>query len=501
MVFVAFVPLLRIAQRSERAVAAVVGVSAGVATYATVFSWLPQTLTHLPSLSSKSAWTLSIAGVVYHAMQLGLFAVGIAMLSRLLPAIGAHPMQRSLLAMGMVSAALWVALEWAYPVAIPWSLGDTLAPNRWLRQAADIGGVHGLAFAIIFVNAGVTFALDATLPGLARARALAGAAIVLAVLIAYGGWQLGRERRSSDDLGIRVGVVQGAISAEASRGEGAVVRAWDTYERLTNRLFAESTPIDLIVWPETTLEVDLRADDWYRDRLERLAAQRDRAIVVGALDRSGEPPAEFNSTYAFTSPSGRYAGAMRPPQIYHKMFLLPWAEYLPGGDWLPILHRWRTTGEFKAGSQQTIFVFDRSVEGRVGPVLAAPSICSDVVKPGWFNPIVRAGATVLINLTDDSWFAGTAAPDLHFQRARMRAVETRRWLVRASNSGSSAFLDPTGDVVASLPFGVTGTLAHSVFLSDGLTLYVRFGDWIVLLSTILVVVTVVRWAARPRLDR
>src|SRR5262249_21531644 len=76
--------------------------------------------------------------------------------------------------------------------------------------------------------------------------------------------------------------------------------------------------------------------------------------------------------------------------------------------------------------------------------------------------------------------------------ATMRAVETRRWLVRASNSGISAFIDPAGDVVASIPFGVASTLTHSVTPSQQLTPYVRFGDWIVGVSMVIVAVSLVR---------
>ena len=116
----------------------------------------------------------------------------------------------------------------------------------------------------------------------------------------------------------------------------------------------------------------------------------------------------------------------------------------------------------------------------------APSICFEAVLPGASNELARAGAEVLVNQTDDSCFAATLGPALHLDASRLRAVETRRWRVRASNSGVSAVIDPSGAVVASLPFGVVGTLAESVERRQELTPYVRYGDWVVGVSELIV---------------
>jgi len=116
----------------------------------------------------------------------------------------------------------------------------------------------------------------------------------------------------------------------------------------------------------------------------------------------------------------------------------------------------------------------------------APSICFEAIRPAAFNDLVRRGAALLVNLTDDSWFASPAAAAQHLELARLRAVETGRWLARASNSGISAFVDPSGRVVGALPFGVRGTLWQTVETGGAPTPYVRHGDWILLLCAGLV---------------
>jgi apolipoprotein N-acyltransferase len=490
-VFVALVPLLA-ASGGGVPGAMVAGAMTGAAAYALGLGWLPATLTRFHPMPPLAAWLLFVGVVLYHALQFAAFGAGAALVTR--------PTQRKTTVDQRPAAvliagwgAVWVLVEWSFPMVLPWSLGDALAPDRLLRQAADLGGVHGLAFLIVVVNGAVVLGLDRRQPAPLRRRGFAVALGVVGLILLYGAVQIAREmpNANSPEDSIGVGIIQGAIPAEESHGGDAVLHAWDTYAQMTNRLLAQpaAAPLDVVIWPETTLGTYLRTDDWYRERLERLATQSGRTLIVGALDHSDEPAAVFNSAFAFAPGDRHDSGAMSRLQIYHKMLLLPWGEYLPGGRWSSMLRRWRTTGEFSAGAERSTFALGRLAAGEMPPVLAAPSICAEVLQAGWFNPLVQAGAAVLINLTDDGWFAGTAAPDLHFQLARIRAVETRRWLVRASNSGMSAVIDPTGEIMASVPVGRAGTIGYRVLPSDRITPYVRFGEWMVWISLAIVVLT------------
>ena len=107
----------------------------------------------------------------------------------------------------------------------------------------------------------------------------------------------------------------------------------------------------------------------------------------------------------------------------------------------------------------------------------ASSICFEALYPGFNNQDLRRGATLLVNLSDDSRFGDTDAPYMHLNAARWRALEARRWLLRASNSGISAVIDPTGQVVASVPFGEAGALREIVHAETELTPFVRWGQW------------------------
>jgi len=171
---------------------------------------------------------------------------------------------------------------------------------------------------------------------------------------------------------------------------------------------------------------------------------------------------------------------------------VPFGEYIPAANWLPWLRGWRTTGAFEAGH-------DGVAPLPFAGSSAALAVCVEAIRPGAFNDQVRAGAGWLLNLTDDSWFASRRAAAQHLEMARLRAVETHRWLVRVSHSGASAIFDARGDLVAALPFGAAGALSHRIAMRRDLTWYVRGGDWPVAAAAVLWAVEIVRqWARRSR---
>jgi apolipoprotein N-acyltransferase len=261
------------------------------------------------------------------------------------------------------------------------------------------------------------------------------------------------------------------------------------------------------VWPETVLRIYLPQDTVYRRRIAALVRRLERPLLLGALDLPADGSGELNSAYLIQPLPETIDVAMRT-QIYHKTMLLPFGEYVPGVRWLPLVGRWRTTGQFVAGEARRPNMVlsrpkstdpQRNSQGRVTQF--APAICFEAVRPGAFNDRVRTGAQFLVNLTDDGWFGESVAPDQHLNATILRAVETRRWLVRASNSGVSAFIDPTGRIVDSLPFGAVGVLSSHIRVSTAQTWYVRGGNWPIVLSASVAVLGAIARSARPALDR
>jgi apolipoprotein N-acyltransferase len=455
LLFVSLVPLLLaidIAGRSSRPpslpAAAGAGWVAGLVFQAGLFDWLPAAIARLQQMDAARAYAWWALFVGYQALQLALFALGAAMLLRRLRREGGAGR------VGVIAAAVgswWVVVEWAFPVILPWPLGAILGPSRLLRQGADLAGAPGLAGLAVCINALLATAC-APAP---RRRALVLVTALLVATASYGALRARRADRPRRD-GLTVALVQGGGAPATQATPDAVEGDWRRYARLTRRAGRDA---DLVIWPETALRVYLRDQPALRRRTAALAAALGRPLLLGALDRAGIDR-EWNSAYLLQS------GV--PPQVYHKQLLVPFAEYVPALRWAPA--GWRTTGVFVTGSGAGAMALGRRLR-------LALSICVEAVHPGFFGPAVRGGAGLLVNLSDDTWFGSPRAAAQHLELTRLRAVETRRWMVRASGSGISAVVDPAGDVVARLPYGRVDALVYRVGTSGSTPLYSAAGRW------------------------
>jgi len=516
--FVALVPLLLALQGTRPQRAFLLGWVAGCAMHLLALSWIFPAIGRFQELSAAGSLGYFLLFVGYQALPFALFAVVIAWLESA-PEGGDSRIRPPRLISALIVASAWVIAEWLLPRIIPWNLGDALAPATWLRQAADLVGVYGMSFVIVLVNALLAQACTPTNVQYAvRARAFGAAAAVLALLVGYGIVRLSELAPASampaaNDI-VRVTIVQGNLPSGRKDLISANEAAWQTYSELS----VTGSGADLLVWPETVLRVYLRGDAAYRARLHDLALHLDTSLFVGALDVPLQPPGELNSGYLIQPrEAAKFVRVVAGPdhhndlQTYHKHWLLPFGEYVPGEFLLPVMNGWRTTGEFRHGGVGQLLTLTRHSDrtgaapvverGAGGSVGFAPSICFEAILPGVFNHTVRDGAGFLVNITDDGWFGDTAGPYQHLAAARLRAVETRRWLVRASNSGISAYVDPTGEIVASLGFGQTGVLSHGVELSHRLPPYVRFGNWPVWAAFVIVLAAAARKFAVANTNR
>lgn len=510
--FVALAPLLAATRRTTGTRTFALGWVAGLAYYLTTWRWMLPTIAGLQGISILAALPFFALFTAYHAVQLGLFAL----FAQCAFSRGQEPITRGPRAVKLPSpmgiAACWVLLEYAFPRVIPWYLADPIAASPTFRQLADVGGIYGVSFLLVLVNALVANAAISPMP--ARLRSAAAALVLVTGAGVYGQLRIAEwsplavsSKRTPDGAAIRVAVTQGDLPPAHSVDGSANLNAWRVYESLTreslDRTISESNTrslvskegrpgktsgVDLLVWPETTLRSYLREDGDLLNRADELVRRINTPLLTGALDRHVDGIHELNSAYLFVP------GEPVPPpreRIYHKRRLL-WF-----GERSPATLDWRTTGRFMPASQDDPVTLRLPVESRVpAEITFSPSICFEAVFPGAFNDAVRKGAMFLVNVTDDGWFGDTDEPYQHLNATVLRAVETRRWLVRASNSGISAFVDPTGEIVTSLPFGTRGVVTHSIQPSDEIPLYVHLGNWPVGVSFLLVASSV--WIKRLR---
>jgi apolipoprotein N-acyltransferase len=276
----------------------------------------------------------------------------------------------------------------------------------------------------------------------------------------------------------RISVIQGNISQQMKWDSAFKVATIDRYIALSRKA-AGSKP-HLIVWPETAMPFYFGYDAPLTSRVLkgiRLTAA-DYIISSPGFVRK-EDHVEYRNR-AFMLEAGRRNIA----DTYDKAHLVPFGEYVPLKKWLPFLGKLvAQVGDFSAGEKGANLKWREHSIGML--------ICYELIFPYLAREATRNGADLLVNITNDAWYGRTSAPFQHFSMAVFRAVENRRALARAANTGISGFVDPTGKIMAASPIFEEAALTAKIPLIRVSTLYTRFGDWFSLICVVLLLVTVV----------
>ena len=366
----------------------------------------------------------------------------------------------------------FVASEQVFPLLFPWFYAATVHPIPALVQLAELGGPILVALPLVAVNLAVAefvFARREARP--VRRKLLLALAAAPLVAVIYGVVRIGSvDARVARAPKGRVGLVQANMSLFGKRKEKA--EGLQRHLRLTHELSREG-PLELVVWSETSVmgAVDERAVGTALP--ERFSREIGVPALFGAVlvkPVSDEREYVFYNTAILTNAAGDVKGR------YDKQFLLAFGEYIPFGDTFPALYR--------ASPNSSRFTPGTSLQPLAdGAHEIATFICYEDIVPGFVNSIVRNGdPDLLVNLTNDAWFGDTTEPWIHLALAKMRAVEHRRYFVRSTNSGVSAFVDPVGRVVAHTDTFHARALASEVAWLRGSTVYGVLGDlpfWLV----------------------
>lgn len=384
----------------------------------------------------------------------------------------------------LVLPVAWVLVEWARTqgyFAFPWGTLGYLWLDTPAAQVADVVGVYGLS--LLATTAAALGAVPLVTPrqgrflSSGRASLLAPAAAVLLVIAAF---EVG-ERRAAHALPLALGdsqtgdgplralLVQGDLDAFgrlSSLREELEVQLELTRAAERERESAGGPPFDLVLWPEgAVLGYDLEGPGSGLVLRDISDAAPGANFVIGGRHRP-DAGGSFNSAYSIAGgqPLGRY----------DKHYLVPFGERWPFIESLPGVYAtvfsWLglpLLAGTAAGPGPTL------LPTAVGP--AAAFICYESVFPQVQRAMVAAGARVLLLITNDAWFAHGAGGEQHFAMGRLRAIETRRWLLRAGNDGITAVVDPRGEVTARLERRVPGFLAADFEAREEITPWVRYG--------------------------
>lgn len=385
-----------------------------------------------------------------------------------------------LVAMSILLAATWAVaswLTWYAPAKIrPW-----LFPFAWIALDAlrrfppysfqwdpvatafsgipallgslPLWGATGLSWAALAVGAG----LWATLRVQTRRSGMALAALAAAMTVAFG---LAAPAAHPQGAPVTVAALQPGTSLAEKWDPARSGEIFAGVVRLSRR--AAAAHAKLIAWPESAVPYDLERDPTYRRLVTGLARELDANIVlnsVGTLPNGG-----FTNSAYLVTPAGV------AERRYDKVHLVPFGEYVPFFARFAFARSLvREVGRFTPGHDVRPLTAGRF---RLGM-----AICFEIVFADHAAAEVRRAANLLVTISNDGWYGYSWAPHQHFGQAVLRAVETRRWVLRAALTGISGFISPAGRVVARMDVGRSGVLVRKVRLCDGMTPRVRFGDW------------------------
>lgn len=420
--FIALVPLILALRAQPPARAVLLGWFAGFVVNALGLYWLVPTLRAHAGLSLGESLAAELALGVLQGGRLGLLGWLVAR-----GRTRGWPFE-------IVFLVAFAASEFAWPGVFPWSLGAVLHDVGPLLQSAELLGPTGVGLLLVAANLAVAEPLDAWLVG-RRVRRLPLLALAAAVPLAAGlgvlRMRVVDQRTAAAETAV-VALVQPNLAAEQS------ARAWEVQLSLSASVAGASRP-DLIVWSEA-LPGQVLAVQHVDEALRRIQ-QRSHGIptLLGVQLREVEQSGEVSLYNSVLLASANARG----PRRYDKQRLLPFAERLPLGASLPTLPALLAgAGGFVPGSTQQAL--------RLGERALAVFVCYESTFPGLVRDLVGE-ADLLVNLTNDAWFGDTTEPEIHLALAKFRAVEHRRFLVRATNSGISAVIDATGRVVSQAP--------------------------------------------------
>ena len=370
--------------------------------------------------------------------------------------------------------AAWVTVEMVMmhmsDLAFPWlPLGLAVARTPVLAQAAELSGVHGLSFWIAATNGLLADAWLARARWKAVAARVAAVAALAAAVWAFGSWRLGAV---PVEAVARVGIVQPNVPQEDKWQIENQGRILGMLVAGTRQVLAQGGA-QLILWPEAALPGFLPDHPEWENTVSLLTAQSRTPILFGVLDVNFPAPGKFE--YFNAAMLADSSGSIRAQPPYHKRYLVPVVERVPFLDprWFAKL---RFFGGFGRGGDQPPFTLPF---GKVGGL-----ICYESIFPEVSREYRRAGAVLIVNITNDAWFGRSLAPWQHLAHLSLRAIENRVGIVRAANTGISGYIDPFGRVNGPTALFTPAAETYLAESSRVRTLFVAIGDWVGWLSVI-----------------
>lgn len=424
----------------------------GVGLWGAGVYWIYHSLHHFGSAIAPLAALITLVFAL--AMALTIAALGFVLCR-------GEPARRGVAWLLLLAPAAWIAQEWVrswFLTGFPWLLLGTSQIDTPLAGYAPLVGVYGVGL-VVAVTAGMLAALP-------RLRGLTLGVMLAVLAVAWGGGVAldGRDWSEPDGEALSAALVQGNVPQDEKFD--SIRRSVDLY---TDKTRVVAGDVDLVVWPETAIPT-------YWDRV---------APDLNAFARELGATEVVTGIFTYDRDHHRYYNSVRPlgpaRDVYSKQRLVPFGEYLPLRDWLTFLE---AVIEIPLGDL-AVPDAEQGVIEAAGVRLGA-FVCYEAAYPRVVGALAPE-AGILINVSNDAWFGDSTAPEQHLEIARMRSLETARPMLRATNTGISAFIDHHGEIGERGAQFEALSMTAEVQPRTGTTPYGRVGDWPVLGLLVLVI--------------
>lgn len=376
-------------------------------------------------------------------------------------------LSKTLLPTAFYAPFIWVSLEVLRTylfTGFPWALiGYSQYKFLIIAQIADITGIYGISYLVLLFNC---FIFDLwsfkenkrrypLLPYIPIVTTVIVVSVVFIFSIGYG-----IKRLYEPDIGknFKAAIIQGSIPQNEKWDFNKINEILNIYKNLTMQ--AKIYNPQFIVWPETAVPFVFDKNRFTRDLIEFVKQQNVYLLFGSIMEREKD---KYTNSAILIDPNGTVA------YYYDKIHLVPFGEYVPLRKILFFIDKLTVgIGDYQAGSSYTVAI---TPFGKF-----ATLICYESIFPGQVRKFYQKGGQFIVNITNDGWFGNTSGPYQHFSMAVFRAIENRKPLIRAANSGISGFIDSKGRIINKTKLFERTYLIENVQTNEKMSFYTKYGD-------------------------
>jgi apolipoprotein N-acyltransferase len=458
------IPLLIALKDKSPMNALVLGTWAGTVMNSLGFYWLIGTLSRFGGYPFPVSLPFLLILSAFTGLSFGIFSY---------LTIKLHLLTKRGISSALAIASIWTSVEFLFPFLFPYTIANPQASFPLMIQVSDLFGIYAVGFLIVLLNVTLMRAyISIKEQNQMPYHEIIISVILITLTVSYGFWRVETESKlMSEAPKLSVGLVQANFDffEKDEINQDIISKRHKSMSKALN-------PPDLIIWPETAIQA------WIPTSSDELIERGSIAVpdipgtyfIVGGLSfeikDNLSDVMELNgiknyNTAFLTDSNGKILGR------YHKIKLLLFGEYLPFSNIFPSLKKLSpASGDFIPGNDLTLF------EIKENGLKIAPLICYEDIFPSFSRKFTAMGANLIVNITNDAWFGKTYAPYQHLLLSIPRSVETRRYLIRATNTGISAIIDPVGRVVEKTEiFKETNLEGKVAILNGNITLYTKIG--------------------------